>query len=127
MPEAVAPLAPCPPLQVWGSNVELPSVTRKQAEESYLNATSVSRAVTPPTGLANEARNDMVKNRIDYVSTNLRPASQYVVMGKAGAVAPVAVSQGEQRPGSRCMRVCSWDEEADDPHSLTQARWGSPR
>jgi len=83
---------------VWGSNVELPSVTKKEAEESYLNATSVSRAVTPPTGLANEARNDMTKHRIDYVSTNLRPASQYVVMGKTGAVAPVAVSQGERLP-----------------------------
>eukprot|EP00962_Isochrysis_galbana_P056852 scaffold28973_cov118-Isochrysis_galbana.AAC.6 len=38
----------------------------------------------------------MTKHRIDYVSTNLRPASQYVVMGKTGAVAPVAVSQGER-------------------------------
>lgn len=74
--------------------VELPSVTKKEAEESYLNATSVSRAVTPPTGLASEARHDMTTDRINYVSNNLRPSSQYVVMGKKGAVAPVAVSQG---------------------------------
>ena len=36
----------------------------------------------------------MTKDRVNYVSTNLRPEAQYIVPGKSGAVAPVAVSQG---------------------------------
>jgi len=77
----------------WGSSVELPAVTKEQAQESFLDATDVKRAITPPTGLAMSARDDMVKDRFNYVSTNLRPEAQYVVMGSHGKVAPVAISQ----------------------------------
>jgi len=69
-------------------------VTKEEVAESYMNVTSVTRSMTPPSGLVNEARDDMSKDRYNYVSTNMRPASQYIVMGASGAVAPVAVTQG---------------------------------
>ena len=81
--------------KVWGgANLDLPQVTSEQAQESFKDVTSVSRAITPPTGLADQARKDMVKERFEYVQANLRPGAQYVVPGASGAaVAPVAVSQ----------------------------------
>jgi len=81
-------------IKTWGNNVELPAVTKEQAQEAYLEATDVTRALTPPTAVAVEARDDMLHNRFNYVSTNLNPDAQYVVMGGKGAVAPAAVGQG---------------------------------
>uniref|UniRef100_A0A7S0LD47 Uncharacterized protein n=1 Tax=Coccolithus braarudii TaxID=221442 RepID=A0A7S0LD47_9EUKA len=81
-------------VKVWGSNLELPEVSKKEAENSYLDATDVTRAIMPPMGLVNQTRDDFSKDRFNYVSTNLNPASQYVVMGGKNKVAPVAVSQG---------------------------------
>uniref|UniRef100_A0A7S4FCL0 Uncharacterized protein n=1 Tax=Chrysotila carterae TaxID=13221 RepID=A0A7S4FCL0_CHRCT len=80
-------------VKVWGNNLELPKVTEQQARESYLDATSVTRAITPPTSLTRQAREDIGKERFNYVAEHMNPASQYVVMGKKGAVAPGAVSQ----------------------------------
>ena len=78
----------------WGDSVELPAVTPKQAQEAYLEATDVTRAMTPPVATAVAARDDMLHDRFNYVATNLNPAAQYVVMGKKGAVAPAAIGQG---------------------------------
>ena len=78
----------------WGSGVELPAVTKQQAEEAFLDTTSVARALTPPVSVAVEARDDMLKDRFNYVSTHLNPANQYVVMGGKGSVAPAAIGQG---------------------------------
>ena len=81
--------------KVWGSNLELPAVTKEAAQDAFEEATDLSRAITPPTAMANEARKDMVNNRFDYVEKNLNPNNQFVVMGKDGkTVAPAAVSQG---------------------------------
>jgi hypothetical protein len=74
--------------------VELPAVTKEEAEEKYLDTTSVTRAMTPPVATAVAARDDMLKDRFNYVSQNLNPESQYIVMGGKGAVAPAAIGQG---------------------------------
>jgi len=78
----------------WGDSVELPAVSKQQAQEAYLEATDVTRAMTPPVATAVAARDDMLHDRFNYVATNLNPAAQYVVMGKQGTVAPAAVGQG---------------------------------
>ena len=73
----------------YGSGLVLPEVTKEQAENSFLEATDVRRAMTPPVSVAVEARDDMLKDRFNYVSTNLNPAARYVVMGQDGkTVAP---------------------------------------
>ena len=80
----------------WGSSVELPEVTKEQAEEAFKDATSVSRALTPPTAQILEARKDMLTDRFNYVEKHVtNPDAQYVVMGGKGVkVAPAAVGQG---------------------------------
>ena len=87
----------------WGSALELPEVTKEQAEEKFLDTTDVRRAIIPPTGLAVQARDDMMADRFNYVSANLNPDSQYVVMGKKGAIAPAQVSQGGFLLGTLCV------------------------
>jgi hypothetical protein len=77
----------------WGTSVELPAVTKEEAQEAYLEATSPTRALTPPVATAVAARDDMLKDRFNYVSKNLNPDAQYVVMGGKGKVAPAAVGQ----------------------------------
>lgn len=81
-------------VKTWGSSVELPAVTKKEAEKAFLEATDFKTAMTPPIQTAVAARDDMLKDRFNYVSTNLNPASQYIVMGGKGAVAPAAIGQG---------------------------------
>jgi len=81
-------------VKTWGSGVELPAVTKEEAQEKFLDTTSVTRALTPPVATAVAARDDMLKDRFNYVSTHLNPQSQYVVMGGKGAVAPAAIGQG---------------------------------
>ena len=43
--------------------------TKEQAENAYLDATDVKRAMTPPISVAVEARDDMLKDRFNYVSS----------------------------------------------------------
>jgi len=81
-------------VKTWGNSVELPAVTKEEAQEAYLDTTSATRALTPPVGVAVAARDDMLKDRFNYVANNLNPSSQYVVMGGEGAVAPAAIGQG---------------------------------
>jgi hypothetical protein len=78
----------------WGTTLELPVVTKQEAQEAYLDATSVTRSLKPAIQEAVAARDDMLKDRFNYVSKNLTPDAQYVVMGKHGAVAPAAIGQG---------------------------------
>ena len=78
-------------------------MTKEQAENAYLDATDVKRAMTPPISVAVEARDDMLKDRFNYVATNLNPAAQYVVMGKKGAVAPQGVSQNAMLMATFCV------------------------
>jgi len=78
----------------WGTTLELPVVTKQEAQEAYLDATSVTRSLKPAIQEAVAARDDMLKDRFNYVSKNLNPDAQYVVMGKHGAVAPAAIGQG---------------------------------
>jgi len=81
-------------VKTWGSGVDLPAVTKEEAEEKFLDTTSVARALTPPVATAVAARDDMLKDRFNYVSNNLNSSSQYIVMGSKGAVAPAAIGQG---------------------------------
>lgn len=69
-------------------------MSKEEAQEAYLDTTSVTRAMTPPVATAVAARDDMLKDRFNYVSQNLNPESQYIVMGGKGAVAPAAIGQG---------------------------------
>ena len=59
----------------YGSGLVLPKVTKEQAQNSFLEATDVKRAMTPPVSVAVEARDDMLKDRFNYVSKNLNPAA----------------------------------------------------
>jgi hypothetical protein len=70
------------------------NITKQEAQEAYLDATSVTRSLKPAIQEAVAARDDMLKDRFNYVSKNLNPDAQYVVMGKHGAVAPAAIGQG---------------------------------
>ena len=82
-------------IKTWGQGIDLPAVSEKEAQEAYLDATSVTRSMKPAIQEAVAARDDMLKDRFNYVSKNLNPASQYVVMGgKDAAVAPAAIGQG---------------------------------
>ena len=81
-------------IKTWGSTVDLPAVTKEEAQNVYLEATDFKRALTPPVATAVAARDEMLHDRFNYVANNLNPASQYIVMGGKGAVAPAAIGQG---------------------------------
>jgi len=87
----------------WGSGLELREISKKEAEENYLDATDLKRTMMPPTGVAVQARDDMLHDRFNYVATNLNPAAQYVVMGKKGAVAPQQVTSTGLALASVCV------------------------
>ena len=53
----------------YGESLNLPEVTKEQAENAYLEATDVKRAMTPPISVAVEARDDMLKDRFNYVAS----------------------------------------------------------
>ena len=57
----------------YGESLNLPEVTKEQAENAYLEATDVTRAMTPPISVAVEARDDMLKDRFNYVGVPPRP------------------------------------------------------
>jgi hypothetical protein len=92
-------------VKVWGQTLELPEVTREEAQEAFLDATSPARALTPPVAKAVEARDDMLNDRFNYVKTNMNPAAQYVVMGSKGAVAPAAVGQASFLMGTAVVAL----------------------
>ena len=69
-------------VKTWGSNLDLPAVSQKEAQEAYLEATDVTRAMMPPVSQAVAARDDMLNDRFNYVAEHVtNPAAQYVVMG----------------------------------------------
>ena len=101
----------------YGESLNLPEVTKEQAENAYLEATDVKRAMTPPISVAVEARDDMLKDRFTYVASmptrpeprtrrqsprqacssrvralpwtdNLNPANRAIYAGADGAVEP---------------------------------------
>jgi len=76
----------------YGESLNLPEVTKEQAENAYLEATDVTRAMTPPISVAVEARDDMLKDRFNYVANNLNPANRAIYAGADGAVEPESIS-----------------------------------
>ena len=72
----------------YGESLNLPEVTKEQAENAYLEATDVKRAMTPPISVAVEARDDMLKDRFNYVANNLNPNTRAIYAGADGAVEP---------------------------------------
>ena len=76
----------------YGSGLQLPEVTKEQAENAYLEATDFTRAMTPPISVAVEARDDMLKDRFNYVAKNLNPKLTAVYAGADGSVAPESIS-----------------------------------
>jgi hypothetical protein len=69
-------------VKTWGSNLDLPAVSKKEAEDAFLEATDVTRAMTPPISQAVAARDEMLNDRFNYVAQHVtNPAAQYVVMG----------------------------------------------
>ena len=90
-------------VKTWGQSVELPAVTKEQAQKAYLEATDLTTAMTPPVATAVAARDDMLHDRFNYVSKNVNPASQYIVAGSKGAVAPAAISQGSFLIAGLCV------------------------
>ena len=99
----------------YGSGVNLPEVTKEQAENAYLEATDVRRAMTPPIAVAVEARDDMLKDRFNYVAKNLNPKTRAIYAGADGAVEPevkrahrrvtLAVASPHARVFARCCAV----------------------
>mmetsp|Transcript_31239 Transcript_31239/g.77890 ORF Transcript_31239/g.77890 Transcript_31239/m.77890 type:complete len:239 (-) Transcript_31239:396-1112(-) len=89
--------------KIWGSGLELEPVTKEQAEEKYLDVTDLKRTLTPPTSVAVKARDDMLNDRFNYVSTHLSNENAYIVAGKKGAVAPAAVGQTGMALASFCV------------------------
>mmetsp|Transcript_13909 Transcript_13909/g.28207 ORF Transcript_13909/g.28207 Transcript_13909/m.28207 type:complete len:240 (+) Transcript_13909:16-735(+) len=76
----------------YGESLNLPEVTKEQAENAYLEATDVRRAMTPPVAVAVEARDDMLKDRFNYVAKNLNPKTRAIYAGAEGAVEPESIS-----------------------------------
>ena len=81
-------------IKTWGQNVDLPAVTKEEAEKAYLAQTDFATAMKPAVQEAVAARDDMLKDRFNYVSTNLNPNAQYIVAGGKGAVAPAGKKKG---------------------------------
>merc|ERR1740117_1474161 len=71
----------------YGESLNLPEVTKEQAENAYLEATDVTRAMTPPISVAVEARDDMLKDRFNYVANNLNPSSRAIYANRRPAPA----------------------------------------
>ena len=89
--------------KVWGSALELKEVSKEEANEKYLEVTDLKRTLMPPTGVAVQARDDMLHDRFNYVSTHLSNENAYIVAGKKGAVAPAAVGQTGMMLASICV------------------------
>jgi len=90
-------------VKTWGSTVELPAVTKEEAQKAFDSYTDVTQALKPAVQEAVAARDDMLKDRFNYVANNVNPASQYIVMGGKGAVAPAAVGQGSFMIAGFCV------------------------
>jgi len=89
--------------KTWGSALELKEVSKEEAQEKFLEVTDLKRTLMPPTGVAVEARNDMLNDRFNYVSTHLSNENAYIVAGKKGAVAPAAVGQTGMTLATVCV------------------------
>ena len=79
-------------VKTWGETVELPAVTKEEAQKAYLAATDVATAMKPAVQEAVQARDDMLKDRFNYVSKHVN-SNQYIVAG-GKKVAPAAIGQG---------------------------------
>ena len=90
-------------VKTWGQGVELPAVTKKEAEKAYLEATDFATGMKPAVQEAVAARDDMLKDRFNYVSKNLNSSSQYIVAGGKGYVAPAAIGQGSFLIAGLCV------------------------
>ena len=100
MPVACVPQV----VKSWGSSLELPQVSKQEAEKAYLQATDFKTAMTPPIATAVEARDDMLKDRFNYVAEHVtNPKAQYIVMGAKGAVVPAAIGQGSFMIAGLCV------------------------
>ena len=55
----------------WGSSLELPEVSKEVAQERFLDTTDVKRALKPAIKEAVEARDDMLRDRFNYVDKHL--------------------------------------------------------
>jgi len=80
-------------VKVWGSTVELPAVTKEEAQKAFDQATDLATAMKPAVREAVTARDEMLHDRFNYVSKHTG-TSQYIVAGGKGSVAPAAISQG---------------------------------
>ena len=104
--EFFTPIARVPQVvKTWGGSVELPAVTKAEAEKAYLQATDFKQALTPPIQEAVKARDDMLTDRFNYVAENVtNPNAQYIVMGQDGkSVAPAAIGQGSFMIAGLCV------------------------
>ena len=77
-------------VKTWGETVELPAVTKEEAQKAYLAATDVATAMKPAVQEAVQARDDMLKDRFNYVSKHVNQ-TQYIVAG-GKKVAPAGIS-----------------------------------
>ena len=77
-------------MKTWGETVELPAVTKEEAQKAYLAATDVATAMKPAVQEAVQARDDMLKDRFNYVSKHVNQ-TQYIVAG-GKKVAPAGIS-----------------------------------
>ncbi|KAL3914108.1 MAG: hypothetical protein SGPRY_007739 [Prymnesium sp.] len=89
--------------KVWGSALELKEVSKEEAEEKFLDVTDLKRTLMPPTAVAVSARDDMLNDRFNYVSTHLSGENAYIVAGKQGSIAPAAVGQSGMALASLCV------------------------
>lgn len=89
--------------KTWGSALELKEVSKEEANDKFLEVTDLKRTLMPPTGVAVQARDDMLNDRFNYVATHLSNENAYIVAGKKGAVAPGAVGQTGMMLASFCV------------------------
>ena len=88
----------------WGSSLELPEVSKEVAQERFLDTTDVKRALKPAIKEAVEARDDMLRDRFNYVDKHLGAnTAERLVQGKTGAVAPNAVGQNAAAMATVCV------------------------
>ena len=108
-------------VKTWGETVELPAVTKEEAQKAYLAATDVATAMKPAVQEAVQARDDMLKDRFNYVSKHVNQ-TQYIVAG-GKKVAPAGISGASFAIAGFCVllgaigtvvyvktqvRVCVW-------------------